>query len=179
MAAGDGPPATKPVTSIRSLLNPVYFQKAVLMTKHSTTIVRCQARLIKEGAKLPEKTRDTDAGYDIYSIVDIDLVPGKATTVNTGVQVSAPPGWYYTIEGRSSLALKKILPIRPIVDATYTGELIVMLVNVGESSYHIKRGDRIAQLIFHRQYDTEFEIVDEFSDDYNQRGTKGFGSTGQ
>ena len=141
--------------------------------------VKMQVRLIDNNAKVPSRTRATDAGYDVYSVQDVVLMPGTATIVKTGVQISAPPGYYYTIEGRSSLWIKGIFPNRGIIDSTFCGELVVSLVNVSPSPFDIKVGDRIAQIILSKQYDADFEVVTEFSAEYNQRGTNGFGSTGR
>lgn len=141
--------------------------------------VKFEVRLIHPDAKLPYKNRDTDAGYDIYCIEDVELIPQRATIVKTGIQIAAPPGYYYTIEGRSSLWRQGIFPNRGIIDATFCGELLVSLVNVNDHKYNIKSGDRIAQIIINKQHDADFEIVDDFSSLYNQRGTNGFGSTGR
>ena len=131
-------------------------------------------------AKLPFRKRDTDAGYDIYSVEDKTLAPGRATIVCTGIHIAAPTGFYYTIEGRSSLWRdKRVFPNRGIIDATYTGEVVVSLVNVGEGPYQVSVGDRIAQILLHKQYHAEFIIVEEFSPHYNQRGNDGFGSSGK
>lgn len=138
-----------------------------------------QIKLIHPDAKIPAKSRPTDAGYDISSVDDVVLEPGKATLVHTGIKLAAPPGWYYTVDGRSSLWLIGIEPNRGIIDSTYCGEMVVSLVNFATEPYHVRKGERIAQVILHRQYDAEFEEVDEFSPEYNQRGEKGFGSTGK
>ncbi len=141
--------------------------------------IRLEVRLTHPDAKLPFKSRDTDAGYDIYSVQEAYLEPNCATAIKTGIHISAPPGYFYTIEGRSSLWRKGIFPNRGIIDSTFTGEIEVSLVNANKISYHIKVGDRIAQIILQRQYDAHFEIVNEFSELYNQRGINGFGSTGR
>lgn len=141
--------------------------------------VTLEVRLINEDARMPFRKRSTDVGYDIYSIED-KIIPAKgASIVRTGIQISAPPGYYYTIEGRSSLWIKGIFPNRGIIDATYCGEVVVSLVNVNDSDFLVSSGDRIAQIIIGKQYDADFERVEEFSPEYNQRGTDGFGSTGR
>lgn len=142
-------------------------------------LVNMEVMLKHEKAKLPFRKRDTDAGYDIYSVEKLTLPPNRATIVRTGIHIAAPPGFYYTIEGRSSLWMKGIFPNRGIIDATYTGEVIVSLVNVREEEFDVDIGDRIAQIILHRQYDAEFNVVEEFSPCYNERGTDGFGSSGK
>jgi dUTP pyrophosphatase len=129
--------------------------------------------------KLPFRKRITDAGYDIYAAEEAVLPPGRATMIRTGIVIAAPPGFYYTIEGRSSLWMRGIFPNRGIIDATYTGQVVVSLVNMTGESFQVNLHDRIAQIILHRQYDANFVQVDEFSEVYNQRGQDGFGSSGK
>jgi dUTP pyrophosphatase len=129
--------------------------------------------------KLPFRSRTTDAGYDLYAAEDAILAPGRSTMVKTGIIIAAPPGFYYTIEGRSSLWMRGIFPNRGIIDSTYCGQVVVSLVNVTGEHFAVECHDRIAQLILHRQYDANFVCVDQFSDQYDQRGTNGFGSTGK
>ena len=142
-------------------------------------VVVLEARIIHPAAKIPSRKRNTDAGYDIYSVESLDLRPNRATIVRTGIQISAPPGYYYTIEGRSSLWSQGVFPNRGIIDSTFCGELVVSLVNVNADVFRVESGDRIAQIILSKQYDAQFTIVEQFSEDYNQRGTNGFGSTGR
>jgi dUTP pyrophosphatase len=145
----------------------------------SNTPIKLEVRMIHDLAKLPFRKRDTDVGYDIYSVEDKVLTAQGATIVKTGIQISAPPGYYYTIEGRSSLWIRGIFPNRGIIDSTFCGEVVVSLVNVNDTPFEVKAGDRIAQIILSKQYDAEFEVVEQFSPLYNQRGVDGFGSTGR
>jgi dUTP pyrophosphatase len=138
-----------------------------------------EIRHIHPDAITPTKARPTDAGYDIYAVEDIELPPATSTYVKTGVQISAPPGYYFTIDGRSSMWSKGVVPDRGIIDSTYTGELLVALYNRNITAYHVKKGDRIAQILLHRQLDANFNVVEQFSSLYNSRGTDGFGSTGR
>jgi len=127
----------------------------------------------------PFRDKETDAGYDIYTVENVLLSPNDTCRVSTGICISAPPGYYYTIEGRSSMNKAKIFVVhRPIIDSTFCDELYVWLRNDGCEPYQIKEGDRIAQILIHEQYDAKFVNVDKFSPEYNQRGRKGFGSTG-
>jgi len=142
-------------------------------------LVRLEVQLIHQDAKLPFRERDSDAGYDIYSVENTDLPPGKSKLVKTGIKISCPAGFYYTIDGRSSLWTCGIFPSRGIIDATYTGELEIFLVNVSDNEFMISSGDRIAQIILHKQYHAYFNVVEKFSDNYNIRGTAGFGSSGK
>lgn len=140
--------------------------------------VRLEYRLIHPDAKKPYRGRETDAGHDIYSVETIVIKSRQMTSVHTGIQLACPPGWYYTIEGRSGLYQKRVIPNRGIIDATYCGELIITLSNWGED-YLITVGDRIAQIILHRSHNFHLEQVSEFGKDYDQRGTAGFGSSGR
>lgn len=141
--------------------------------------VRLEVQFTHPDAKMPFRDKPTDAGYDLYSVQEAILPPGRSTPVSTGIKIAAPPGWYYTIDGRSSIRQKGIEPNRPIIDSTYTGEVVVYLINYTDKEVVLVKGERIAQIILHRQHDALFEEVETFSPLYNQRGEKGFGSTGR
>jgi len=143
------------------------------------SFVKLETKLIHPDAKLPFRKRTTDAGWDLYSVEDAVIEPQMTENIHTGICISAPEGYYYTIEGRSSMFMEGITPNRGIIDATYCGEVIVSLVNKSDEKYKITLGDRIAQIILHKSYDAMFFTVSEFSPDYNKRGTAGFGSSGK
>jgi len=143
------------------------------------SFVKLETKLIHPDAKLPFRKRTTDAGWDLYSVEDVVIKPQMTKNIHTGICISAPEGYYYTIEGRSSMFMEGITPNRGIIDATYCGEVIVSLVNKSDEKYKITLGDRIAQIILHKCYDAMFSTVSEFSSDYNKRGTAGFGSSGK
>jgi dUTP pyrophosphatase len=138
-----------------------------------------ECKLLNDLAKLPFKKRKQDIGYDIFSIMDAIVPEHGMVTIDTGIAISAPIGWYYTIEGRSSLGVKGIEPFRGIIDSTYTGHLLVTLFNHTSQTYSISTGDRIAQIIPHKQESFDIKVVTEFSDEYNIRGQSGFGSSGK
>jgi dUTP pyrophosphatase len=146
---------------------------------HEHTEIRLEVQLIHPQAKLPFRKRETDAGYDLYAVQDATLKPLSITTIRTGLKMACPPGYYYTIDGRSSLWVKGVFPSRGIIDSTFTDEVIVSLVNIGSGEFEISAGDRIAQIILHKQYHANFKIVESFSPLYNQRGNAGFGSSGK
>lgn len=142
----------------------------------STTI---QVKLVHPLARVPSRSRPTDAGYDLSAIERAVLPPHSSTIVQTGICIACKPGWYFTIEGRSSLWSRGIVPSRGIIDSTYCGDMVVGLTNWNNTEYIIEAGDRIAQIVLHQQYDMDFEIVDKFGPLYNQRGQAGFGSSGK
>jgi len=141
--------------------------------------VRLECKLLNNDAVVPTRSRSTDAGYDLSSVINVVIPPGEIKTIDTGIAVSTPPGFYYTIDGRSSLWMKGILPFRGIIDATYTGPLVVVLMNTSDKEYKIDVGDRIAQMIVNKITHCDISVIDEFSPGYDQRGLAGFGSSGK
>ena len=143
------------------------------------TPVRLEGKILKEGAQLPQRSRSTDAGYDVYSYDELIIPAHGNSPVHTGIALSCPPGYYYTLDGRSSLGLMGIMPFRGIIDAGYTGEVVVILCNYTDKEYKVSRGDRVAQIILHHIVHADITNIDEFSPAYAQRGTKGWGSSGK
>jgi dUTP pyrophosphatase len=141
---------------------------------------RLECRILRTSAKLPHRSRTTDAGYDLYTTENGTIPPHGQADFGTGLSITAPPGYYYTIDGRSGLFKKKgIDPYRGIIDSTYNGELLVVLRNNTEEPYNVQVGERIAQLILHRQIDADIVVVEENSPEYSGRGEKGFSSSGK
>lgn len=140
---------------------------------------RIEVQLRKPLAKEPWRKRDTDAGWDVTALDQLTINPGDIVNVNCGMAVVAPPGFYFTVEGRSSMYAAGVVPFRGIIDATYTGDLTVTLMNVGTKSYIINPGDRVAQLVPHEILDIQMVKVDEISEEYKGRGTAGWGSSGK
>lgn len=131
-----------------------------------------------DGAVLPTRSHDTDAGLDLYSRSDYMLLPGEGVAFDTGVCIELPPGTFGKIESRSGLNVKHgIVSCGGIIDQGYTGSIIVKLYNLSLKSYHIKAGDRIAQLIIQKYIPVDLEEVDELTD--TDRGEAGIGSTGR
>lgn len=132
------------------------------------------------GLPLPERQTAGAAGYDVASAeADFTLLPGERRAVATGLVFELPAGVEMQVRPRSGLALHYgvTLPNAPgTIDSDYRGELRVILQNLGSEPVLIRRGDRIAQLVF-SQYETPLlEESDELTD--TQRGSGGFGSTG-
>lgn len=141
--------------------------------------IRLECQLVHPDAKLPFRKRTTDAGHDLYSVEDIVIQPHECRDVRTGIKLSIPQGWYYSIEGRSSMWKNGVSVFPATIDATYCGECMAALINISDNPYEIRKGDRIAQIIIHRQYDIDISLVTDFGPDYNQRGEAGYGSTGR
>lgn len=105
------------------------------------------------------------------------LEPGKRMTVSTGIAVQIPKGYYGRIAPRSGLALKSGIDVMAgVIDADFTGELKVILINLGEFATSIGSGDRVAQLILERA--DRLHPVEVKALEVTDRGDAGFGSTG-
>lgn len=133
--------------------------------------------LVQPGAKLPQRAHSTDAGADLFSYEACEIYPGEQKLVDTGIAIKIPRGFGGFIYNRSSQGKKGIsIPHSVgVIDSDYRGNLKVLLKNISEDPYKIEVGDRIAQLVIQ-----PIQLVD-FKDTWNdtQRGTGGFGSTGQ
>ncbi|PDO10589.1 MAG: deoxyuridine 5'-triphosphate nucleotidohydrolase [Candidatus Reconcilbacillus cellulovorans] len=135
-----------------------------------------------EDLPLPRKMSASASGYDLHAAVEGELVlrPGERALVPTGVAVAMPEGLEAQVRPRSGLAHRygiTCLNSPGTIDADYRGEIRVLLIHLGEEPFTIRRGDRIAQLVFQRVPDVEFEPVDELP--ATERGAGGFGHTGR
>lgn len=130
---------------------------------------------------LPSFAKPGDAGADLFSRVDIDLKPGERALVPTGLAIALPPGYAAFIHPRSGRAAREGLSMvnaPGTIDAGYRGEIQVILINLDkQETIHIKRGERIAQLIIQEVARPEFVEVEQLPG--TSRGDGGFGSTGK
>jgi len=141
--------------------------------------VRFECVIEHPQAKLPFRKRTTDAGHDVYSVTEIIIQPSSVVNIETGLRVSPPPGFYLTVDGRSSLFKEGVVPFRGIIDATYTGPLLISLYNSSNKQFEVNIGDRVAQLTIHKIHHADFVEVKEFSPIYKFRGNEGWGSSGR
>ena len=107
------------------------------------------------------------------------LAPGARALVPTGLVLELPPGFEAQVRPRSGLALRHgltVLNSPGTIDCDYRGEVMVLLVNLGDAAVAIARGERIAQLVVQRVERATLVEVDEIA--ATRRGAGGFGSTG-
>lgn len=129
----------------------------------------------------PSYAKPGDAGADVYSRIDCEIKAGERVLVPTGIAIAMPDGYAAFAHPRSGLAIKYgvgIVNAPGTIDAGYRGELQMILINHDpKESFLIKRGDRIAQLVFQKVERAEFIEVNELPG--SDRGSSGFGSTGK
>lgn len=125
---------------------------------------------------VPTKTNASDAGWDLYSTQDVNLLPFKRCLISTGIAMSIPDGFVGLIWDRSGLSSKHgIHRFAGVIDSGYRGEIKVCLYNAIDWVTSIKKGQRIAQLLIQEIPACELVEVDELEE--SQRGEKGFGSS--
>lgn len=128
----------------------------------------------------PSYAHPGDAGADLRTTVDLTLEPGERALVPTGVALALPTGYVALVHPRSGLAARHGLSIvntPGTIDSGYRGEVKVLLVNHDpREAIHLRRGDRVAQLVVQRYERVRFVEVDVLPD--SVRGAGGYGSTG-
>lgn len=132
---------------------------------------------LDEGAYMPERAHETDAGYDLRTPIRFVLPPGGSTTIDTGVHIQLPKGKCAIIISKSGLNVNKDITNTGLVDEDYTGSIRVKLYNNGFGSWEFEKGDKISQFVIMDYYAYDLELVDRLDD--TERGDSGFGSTGR
>lgn len=126
---------------------------------------------------IPTRGSDGAVGYDLYSNCDGVIAKGERGVVSTGIAISLPPGVYGRVAPRSGLAMKNGIQIGAgVIDPDYTGEISVIIFNMGDIDFEVKKGARIAQLILERCETPPVEEIGLLQE--TLRGEGGFGSTG-
>lgn len=139
-----------------------------------------QVRVLREcwDMPLPTKAKDSDVGYDLRANEEkVILAYGETAVICTGISLEMPDHLWARISPRSGLAAKNGIDVLAgIVDSGYRGEIKVVLANHGNAPFIVKKGDRIAQLIFHKAERPLLVGVTALSS--SDRNGEGFGSTG-
>ena len=143
--------------------------------------IQVQIQRLDPDVELPQYARSGDAGLDLRASEDVELAPGKRAMVPTGLAIALPEGYAGFVQPRSGLAAREGLSIvntPGLIDSGYRGELKIIAINTdNEHTIHIKRGDRIAQLVIQEVPVVHLVEVDEL--EASERGAAGFGSTGK
>jgi len=131
--------------------------------------------------KLPAYETKGSAGVDLQAYVENPMVlkPLERALVPTGISIELPEGYEAQVRARSGLAIKHgISLVNGIgtIDSDYRGEIKVILINLGDKEFIVNSGDRVAQMVFIKHEQADFELVEELNE--TERGTGGFGHTG-
>ncbi len=132
--------------------------------------------------ELPKYQTPQSVGLDLCANITepITLGPLERALVPTGLSVAIPEGFEIQVRPRSGMAAKygiTVLNTPGTIDPDYRGEVKLIMVNLSNESYTIEKGERLAQAVFARYEQLEWELVEEL--DTTERGAGGFGSTGK
>ena len=133
--------------------------------------------MLDEGAKMPQKAHDADAGFDIFSPKHACVWKHDSEVIDTGVHVEIPKGYVGMLKSKSGLNVKHGLTGTGVIDSGYTGSIVCRLYNDSFKNYHIEEGDKIIQLVILPIPEVELQLVDSLAE--TERGDNGFGSTGK
>jgi dUTP pyrophosphatase len=133
------------------------------------------------GLDLPSYATDGSAGVDLRAAISRDLLLKRSERklVPTGVAIALPSGYNAEVRSRSGLAYSNgvmVLNSPGTIDSDYRGELMVLLINLGEEDFKIERGMRIAQMVIVKHEIVAWNRVDAL--DQTSRSAGGYGSTG-
>lgn len=124
----------------------------------------------------PSRATPGSIGYDLFSPIDTSIPPNSRKAVPIGIRMDIPLGLYGRIAPRSGLAAKHGIDVAAgVIDPDYRGEIKVLLVNTSQKKFQIKKGDKIAQMIFERAALPAIRFFSSLTD--TVRGQGGFGST--
>ena len=133
-------------------------------------------------ASLPGYATGASSGMDLRAHIDspVLLAPLERALIPTGISIGIPEGYEAQIRPRSGLAVEfgiTVLNAPGTIDADYRGEIKVILINLGAEPFEVKKGDRVAQIVFTRTERVCWQEVDLLPE--SGRGQGGFGSTGR
>lgn len=133
----------------------------------------------RAGIEPPQRAYEDDAGIDLRAVHSCVLRPQSITEVDTGIGFEIPSGFYGLICNRTSGGRKGILPVGQVVDAGYTGEIILILYNTHPSeAIHLEANERIAQMVVMPIYRGELRQIQATEVKQTERGSKRLGSSG-
>jgi len=133
--------------------------------------------VLDNGAYMPEKAHEADAGFDLRTPGKI-TIPAKASgIIPTGVHVQIPCGYVGFLKSKSGLNVKSGILSEGVVDSGYTGGIVAKLYNHSNREKVFEKGDKITQLVILPTPDVEMVEVDSLED--TERGSNGFGSSGR
>ena len=136
-----------------------------------------KVKLLDEEAKISPPSYPGDAGYDVYSMVNVALEPLQRLDIPLGLALEFSSDYVCLTQGKSGVAKRLGLDtLGNVIDSSYRGEIHAQVVNVSNETVFIQKGMKIAQLLFIKISTPEIQFIDELSE--SDRGEKGFGSTG-
>ena len=130
-------------------------------------------------AKMPTRAHQFDAGFDLYAPNAIIILPHKSVTIDTGVHMRIPDNYVGFLKSKSGLNVKHGITSEGVIDAGYTGSIVVKLYNNSDLPYGFNTGDKITQIVILPVQTPFCELVEVEDFEETERGENGFGSSGK
>lgn len=128
------------------------------------------------GGQIPAWKDFSDAGLDLHASEDVVVLAGQRVLIPLGIATAFPPQYVAVIKDRSGMAARGLYTHAGVIDSSYRGEWKVIAENNGNEAIVIKKGDRVAQVLFLPCFHLKIQTVDVLPE--SLRGAGGFGSTG-
>lgn len=139
--------------------------------------IKIQIKKLDPEATVPRFAQTGDVAMDLFSIEDIIIKPGERISCRTGIAMKIPNGYAALIWDKGGPSHKfGIKTLGGVFDSNFTGEYLIGLINLSQENFEIKKGQKIAQVLFQKVEIPEIEEVDEMPE--TNRGAGAFGSTG-
>ena len=141
-------------------------------------MLKIKIQKVSENAKVPNYAHRGDAGIDFYSAEESYILKSQERKgFLTGIKMEIPNGYVGLVWDKSGLAAKYGIKVMAgVIDSTYRGEVIIVLINLGDKKYLVEKNAKIAQMLIQKIEEAEIEIVKNLNT--TKRGGGGFGSTG-
>jgi dUTP pyrophosphatase len=141
-------------------------------------MIQIKVKKLRDDAIIPKYSHIGDAGMDLFSVEEnFVLKPMEKRLISTGLSMEIPEGYVALIWDKSGIANEGIKTMGGVIEHTYRGEYKVILINLTNKDYEIKKYQKIAQLLIQPIETAKVVEVNQLSE--TQRGEKGFGSTGK
>ncbi len=142
-------------------------------------MLKVKIKKLRDEAQVPSYAHKGDSGLDVYSTENSVIRPGERKLISTGLVFEIPQGYEGQLRPKSGMALNygiTLLNTPGTLDSPYRGELKIIVINLGNETYEIRRGSKICQIVFSKVEEVEFEETDQLDETTRKEG--GFGSTG-
>lgn len=133
--------------------------------------------MLDEGAFLPERGYEWDAGHDLRTPKDVTIPARGSAKIDTGVHIDIPYGFVGMLKSKSGLNVKHNIIGEGVIDAGFTGSIVAKLYNLGDKDVVLEKGSKIIQIVIAPICTAGMEQVEYFEG--GERGSNGFGSTGK
>ena len=154
-----------------------YSAKTIKKVSIKTSVLEFKVKKLHEDAIIPTKAHESDSGWDLYILDDIEIKPKETVIIPTGIAIKLPPFYEAQVRPRSGVTSKTKLRVQlGTIDNDYTGDVGIIVDNIGDEPIALNSGYKLAQLVVQQLPNTVIEVVDDL--EHGIRGDKGFGSSG-